>query len=112
MLTVVRRAALVAGAVLLVAGCQSVPADYKPDPALKTESPAKLQARVTEACVKSQRARSSLQTPELRKTCGCYAAATFKAMDKSEVEFYRANGYFSDVTRPKGEAARKSCGIR
>ncbi len=112
MLTTFCRAAIVGGATIVLASCQGVPLDYKPDPALKTETPAKLQARVVEACVKSQRAKSSLQSPALRKSCGCYAAATFKAMDKTELDFYRNNGYFSDTTRPKGQAALATCGLK
>lgn len=94
---------------LAVAGCQGVPADYKPDPKLKTESVAALKARVVKACVVTQRAKASLTTPELQRSCGCYAGRTFSALSQEELGFYRENGYFNDSARGKGEAALTAC---
>lgn len=107
-----RRAGLGAAVVLMVAGCQGVPTDYKPDPKLKTASVAQLQSGVAAVCVKAERARSSSSTAELSKPCGCYASKAIKAMDKAEIDFYRANGYFADSARPKAQAARASCGLK
>ena len=95
--------------VLALASCQGVPADYKPDPKMKTESVAALKSRVVKACVVTQRAKASLSTPELQKSCGCYAGKTFGAMSKEEVSFYRENGYFNDSARNKGETALTAC---
>lgn len=95
--------------VLTLAGCQGAPADFKPDPKLKTESVAQLKARVVKACVVTQRAKASLSTPQLQKSCGCYAGKTFEAMSPEEMGFYRQNGYFSDSARAKGETALAAC---
>ena len=112
MSSVVSRIATLAGVVLLIAGCQSVPADYAPDPALKSASPAQLKAKVVSACVMSQRAKSSLTTGELQSKCGCYATGAFKAMGKDDIAFYRANGYFSDASRPGAQKALNACGLQ
>ena len=109
MLSAVRRTVLVAGAFLLVAGCQSVPADFKPDPKLKTATLAQLQSNVAAVCVKSQLAKQSATSSSLAKPCGCYAAGALKAMDKTEIDFVRENGYFADSARPKAQAALGVC---
>ena len=109
MLSVVHRAGLFAGIVLLVAGCQSVPADFKPDPKLKTATPAQLQASVAAVCVKTQLAKQSATSSSLAKPCGCYASGAIKAMDKTEIDFYREKGYFADSARPKAQAALNAC---
>lgn len=92
-------------------GCQGVPADYKPDPSLKSASVAKLQGKVADICVKTQRAKGSVSTAEVSKPCGCYASRAMKAMDKDEIEFYRNNGFFADSARPKAQAALNACGL-
>ena len=111
MLTTLKRLmpATVIGLVLI--GCQGVPADYKPDPTLLTATPAALKKRVVNACIASQRTKSSLSTPVLRQRCGCYTDRTFKTMDAEELKFYRNNGYFNDSTRPDGRAALEACGL-
>jgi len=107
----IRRYVPLAAIAALVSACQGVPADYKPDPSLKSASVATLRGKIASACVITQRGRSSRSTGELQKGCGCYAGSTWKAMTPPEVTFYRENGYFSDATRPKAEAALKSCGL-
>jgi hypothetical protein len=105
----------VAGFVLaagVLTGCQSVPADFKPDPALKAATPAKLQSHVADLCVKSQRAKASVETSQVAKPCGCYARGALKAMDKTEIEYFRANGFFADSARPKAQAALNACGLK
>lgn len=97
---------------LVVVGCQSTPADFKPDPKLKTASISALKSKVAAACVITQRARASLATPVLQKSCGCYADRTLKEMTPAELAFYRESGYFSDSARAKGEAALNSCGLK
>jgi len=109
---VMTRLAVVAGVLLLVAGCQSVPGSYTPDPKLKTASMGQLKATVVSACVKTQRAKASLSTGELQTKCGCYANGAFKAMSKDDVSFYRSNGYFSDASRPAAQAALSACGLQ
>ena len=112
MSSVVSRLATLAGVLVFVAGCQSVPATYTPDPALKSASPAQLRAKVTSTCVLAQRGKSSLTTGELQSKCGCYASGAFKAMSKDDVTFYRTNGYFSDASRPAAQKALNACGLQ
>lgn len=107
--THLRTALLATGLAFVLTACQGVPADFKPDPKLKTESVGALKARVARACVISQRAKSSATTGVLETGCGCYAGKMFSAMSKDEVSFYRANGYFADSARPKGQAALAAC---
>lgn len=102
-------AACALGAAL--AGCQGVPADYKPDPTLQSASAAALRGKISSACVITQRGRSSRTTGDLQRACGCYSGRIWSAMDAAEVGFYRQNGYFADSARPKGEAAIKACGL-
>lgn len=111
MLKSVYRAAIMVGAAVVLLGCQGVPADYKPDPKLATATMPQLQAGVAAACIKTQKAKQSASTAELTKPCGCYAAGAFKAMDKTEVDYYRANGFFADSARPKAQAALNACGL-
>lgn len=102
---------LLAGVLIaaLVTGCQGVPADYKPDPTLKTASVPVLRSKIASACVISQRARSSASTGELQSKCGCYARRTWADLSEPEANFYRANGYFADSARPKANAALSAC---
>mgnify|MGYP001171486511 CR=1 FL=1 len=112
MLRFASRAVMGLTAVVLIAGCQGVPGDFKPDPKLKTASAGQLQIAVRDVCIKAQRAKSSASTAELTKSCGCYAGKALKAMDKGEVDFYRTNGYFADSARPKAQTALNSCGLK
>lgn len=108
----VRRVVLVCVAAAALVGCQGVPADFKPDPSLKSAPVAKLQSKVADICVKSQLAKGSVSTAEVSKPCGCYAGRALKAMDKTEIEFYRTNGFFADSARPKAQAALEACGLK
>lgn len=112
MLHMVRRVAAIAVVGLVVAGCQSVPPDYKPDPSLKTASLPKLQAKIADVCIKAQRQKGSVATSEISKPCGCYAGKALKAMDKTEIDFYREKGYFAESARDKAKAALNSCGLK
>jgi len=111
MLRFASRAVMALGFVALVAGCQGVPGDFKPDPKLKTASMGQLQTGVRDVCIKAQRAKSSSSTAELTKSCGCYSGKALKSMDKGEIDFYRSNGFFADSARPKAQAALNSCGL-
>ncbi|MCA0424739.1 MAG: hypothetical protein LCH61_15730 [Proteobacteria bacterium] len=104
------RAVLAAGVALLLWGCQSMP-EFKPDPKLKTASMGELQRGVAASCIKVQKAKQSASTAELSRPCGCYASGALKAMDKTEIGFYRENGYFADSARPKAQAAMNACGL-
>lgn len=96
----------------VIAGCQGVPADYKPDPKLKSASIASLKSRVQDACVVTQRAKASTATPALQKSCGCYASRTMKELTPTELTFYRETGYFNETARAKGQGALSACGLQ
>lgn len=99
-----------AGAAL--AAGSSAPFDYKPDPALRTESRAKLQERVRKACTITQSKLQNVTQGALGKPCGCYAAQTLRALDAGEIESYRNTGYFNDTARAKALGALDACGLR
>ena len=113
-----RLAKLVVVAGLMTAGAggawaagSPVPFDYRPDPALKTESVAQLRARISRLCVKTQEKISS-GASGLAGKCNCYAGRTLREMSADELQFYRDNGYFNDSTRAKALVALEGCGLK
>lgn len=112
MVTVLRNAALVAGMGLFLAGCQGVPADYKAPVELKGASVQKLQNFLHDTCIRSQRAKQSLDTQALSKACQCYSQRAIKAVDKADLDFLRDKGYFSDTARPKAQVGFNACGLK
>lgn len=112
MWTVLRNAALVAGVGVVLVGCQGVPADYKAPAELKNASVPKLQNYLHETCIRSQRAKQSLETQVLSKSCQCYSQRAVKAVDKADLDFLRDKGYFSDTARPKVLVAFNACGLK
>lgn len=103
---------LAATASAALAAGSSAPFDYKPDPALRTESRAKLQERVRKACTITQARLQNVSEGALGKPCGCYAAQTMRALDAGEIEAYRNTGYFNDGARAKALTAIDACGLR
>ena len=102
-LSAVATAALAAGS--------SAPFDYTPDPALRTESRAKLQERIRRACGATQ-AKLQSTTAAIASGCGCYASRTLNALDRAELEAYRNTGYFNDSARGKALAALDACKLK
>lgn len=105
-------ALLAATASAALAAGSSAPFDYKPDPALRTESRAKLQERVRKACAITQARLQNVAEGAVGKPCGCYASQTMRALDTGEIEAYRNTGYFNDSARAKALAAIEACGLR
>lgn len=101
-----------ATATVALAAGSSAPFDYKPDPALRTESRAKLQERVRKACGVTQAKLQNVSEGAVGKPCGCYAAQTMRALDAGELEAYRNTGYFNDSARAKALGAIDACGLR
>ena len=103
---------LAATAAAALAAGSSAPFDYKPDPAMKTESRAKLQERVRRACNVTQAKLQGVSEAAVSRSCGCYALRTLNALDRGELEAYRNTGYFNDSARAKALSALDACGLR
>ncbi|HEX8167498.1 MAG TPA: hypothetical protein VF601_17160 [Beijerinckiaceae bacterium] len=110
--TLAAAALLGATATAALAAGSSAPFDYKPDPALRTESRTKLQDRVRRACNVTQAKLQGASEAAVSRACGCYASRTLAALDRGELEAYRSTGYFNDSARAKALAAIDACGLR
>jgi hypothetical protein len=97
------------GAGAAFAGGSSAPFDYRPDPALQTESRSQLEARVRRACTIVQARFQSVAEATLSGPCGCYASRTMRALSADEIQAYRDTGYFNDGARAKALAALDAC---
>ena len=101
------------GATAALAGGSSAPfQQYEPDPALKTASKTNLEGRVRHACTVVQARITSAPEASLERPCGCYARQTLRNLDASEIEAYRATGYFNDTARAKALSALDSCKLQ
>lgn len=103
---------LAATATAALAAGSSAPFDYKPDPALKTESRARLQERVRRACGVTQAKLQGASEAAVSRPCGCYASRTLNALNGGEIEAYRNTGYFNDSARAKALSALDACGLK
>ncbi|HRJ69025.1 MAG TPA: hypothetical protein PK812_05390 [Beijerinckiaceae bacterium] len=112
MWNVVRNAVVAAGLGVVLVGCQGVPANYKPPVDLKNASVPKIQNYLHDTCIRSQRAKQSLDTQALSKACQCYSQRAVKAADKADLDFLRDKGYFSDAARPKIQTVFNACGLK
>lgn len=101
---------LVCGGAL--AAASSVPFGYAPDPALRTESPAQLQARVRRACATIQARIQNVSTGRVAHGCTCYASRVMRSLDAAELAAYRTTGVFNDTARAKAYAAIDACRLR
>jgi hypothetical protein len=111
------RPILIAGFLALVAGgalaaASSVPANYTPDPALRTASRSELETRVRRACANTQARIQNVNESTLARPCGCYASRIMRGLDSAELDAYRGTGYFNDTARGKALAAIDACGLR
>jgi hypothetical protein len=94
----------------LAAGSAPLP---PPDPTAKNLTPAQIQQRALNACVRTQGALlTGIGPAEIRTRCGCYARGTVRAMSRGEVQAFRDTGYFNDQTRDKALAQIDRCGLR
>ncbi|ACL59778.1 hypothetical protein [Methylobacterium nodulans] len=98
------------GATAALAGAASSQLEaYQPDPALRTAPKTELESRVRRACAVVQARLQNTAETTLERPCGCYARATLRALDASELEAYRTTGYFNDSARAKALEALDSC---
>ncbi|TNC12037.1 hypothetical protein FF100_17510 [Methylobacterium terricola] len=111
--TLLAAGVLALGATAALAGASSSQLEaYQPDPSLRTAPKSDLEARVRRACTVVQaRLQNSAET-SVERPCGCYAKATLRALDASEIEAYRATGYFNDSARAKALGAIDSCKLQ
>lgn len=101
------------GATAAHAGGSTAPfQQYEPDPALRTASRSNLEGRVRHACTIVQARITSATEASLERPCGCYARQTLRSLDGSEIEAYRATGYFNDSARAKALSALDSCKLQ
>lgn len=98
---------------LLLASCQTggPPANFTPDPKLRTASARELEDGVWRACLRTQSRRSEADQQAVSRGCRCYARGTLGAFTPAETAFYRQNGYFDASGQAKGFAALDSCGL-
>ncbi len=64
------------------------------------------------ACTVVQARMQNTAETSLERPCGCYAKATLRSLDASEIEAYRATGYFNDSARAKALGAIDSCKLQ
>ncbi|MGL4324151.1 MAG: hypothetical protein ACRCTD_08920 [Beijerinckiaceae bacterium] len=100
-----------AGAAL--AGASQQPFTPPPvDPALKNATPYVISLKVFDQC-RFVQARLMESTQEAVHTpCSCYAKATVAQMGRDELNFFRANGFFNDVTRAKALVNLDNCKLK
>jgi hypothetical protein len=100
-----RRLALVAGLTLGFAGAAFAGATTAPlpppDPTAANLTPAQIQERALQGCLATQSRLQGLTPEEVRQPCQCYARGTIRTMNKDDLAFFRATGYFSDATRAR-----------
>ncbi|GJD46866.1 hypothetical protein AFCDBAGC_4751 [Methylobacterium cerastii] len=114
-----RRLSLIAAGLLslaataaLASGSSAPFEQYQPDPALRTAPKANLEGRVRHACAVVQARLTSAPEASLERPCGCYAKQTMRSLDESEIEAYRATGYFNDSARAKALNALDACKLQ
>ena len=104
--------AVSAGATGAYAAASSMPTQYQPDPALKTESMGELRARVSQSCSVIQAKMQNVTEVSLSRKCDCYAGRTMRALSADEVQAYRDTGVFNDTARTKALSAIDSCKLQ
>jgi hypothetical protein len=95
-----------------LAGASGVPADFRPDPALKTASRGELQSRIQRSCSVVQSRLQSVPVAQLSRPCACYASRTLRAFTDAELQAYRDTGLFNETARDKALAAIDACNLR
>ncbi|MBX3537806.1 MAG: hypothetical protein KF735_09220 [Chelatococcus sp.] len=71
-----------------------------------------IRTSILDACVVTQWQTATSQRDNYADRCGCYARRVTTGMSPDEFNAFRRTGYFSDVTRPKAEAALAACNVR
>ncbi|MBS7695734.1 MULTISPECIES: hypothetical protein [unclassified Chelatococcus] len=77
-----------------------------------TMSEDEIRTSILDACVVTQWQTATSQRDNYADRCGCYARRVTAGMSPDEFNAFRRTGYFSDVTRPKAEAALAACNVK
>lgn len=94
------------------AAASSVPADFTPDPALKTASISELTKRVRKACTVTQAQLQGEAEKSFQKPCGCYASQALQWFSPEELQEYRDTGVFNRTARDKALQALDVCELK
>ncbi len=101
--------ALSMSAAFAAAGSAALP---PPDPTARNLTPREIQKRAQDACEITQARLASTTSGEVAGPCACYARGTIRAMNKDEIEAFRATGYFNDSAREKALGFIDKCGLK
>jgi hypothetical protein len=82
------------------------------DPQLRNATPYLLSLKAFDQCLIVQSRLLNTTREAVHTPCSCYAKATIAGMNKEELDFMRANGFFSDTTRPKALANIDRCKLK
>jgi hypothetical protein len=111
-----RRMAVALGIVLGTAGAALAGATTSPlpppDPTAANLTPAQIQERALQGCLATQSRLQGLTPEEVRQPCQCYARGTIRTMNKDDLAFFRATGYFSDATRARALEQLDRCKLQ
>ena len=110
--TLLAAVALTVSVTAALASASNTPINYQPDPALKTETPSQLQARIRQACGITQAKIQDVSETSLSRKCDCYAGRTLRAMSPEEVQSYRDTGIFNEAARAKALSSLDSCKLQ
>ncbi|MBN9062387.1 MAG: hypothetical protein BGP06_05995 [Rhizobiales bacterium 65-9] len=82
------------------------------DPSFRNATPYVLSLKVFDQCRLVQSRLMSTTQEAVHSPCSCYAKATIAGMSKDELDFMRANGYFSDSVRPRALQNLDKCNLK
>lgn len=83
-----------------------------PDPQMRNATPYLLSLKVFDQCLVVQSRLQNTTREAVHTPCSCYAKATIAQMNKTELDFMRENGYFSDSARDKALGNLDRCNLK
>lgn len=95
-----------------VAGGGSLPANYQPDPALRSATSEDIESRFERTCEATQAKILRRGQRTLKRRCGCYASRTIAALDATEITAYRNTGVFNETARVKALDSLDACRLK
>lgn len=82
------------------------------DPTAANLTPYEISLRAFDACLITQSRLLETTRENVHSPCSCYAKGTIKAMNKQELDDFRATGYFNDTTREKALGFLDKCKLK
>ena len=82
------------------------------DPTAANLTPYEISLRAFDACLFTQSRLLETTREDVHSPCSCYAKGTIKAMNKQELDDFRATGYFNDTTREKALGFLDKCKLK